>query len=287
MTEPGVQAPALEAPALEAQGLGFQVDGWTLVADVDLAVEHGELLAIVGPNGAGKSTLCALLAGDLTPTAGTVLVDGRPLAAYRPRELARRRAVLLQRHGLAFGFPVRDVVMMGRHPHLRRGHGPQLTDDALVDAALAATDVAHLARRSVTTLSGGEQTRVALARVYAQHARLLLLDEPTSALDLRHQHEVLALCRRLADEGAAVLAVLHDLSLAAAWADRVGAMRDGRLRAIGTPREVLTPEVVQDVFEHPVVVVDHPTEGWPVVLASAGTFGKHTDPAGTRERTAR
>jgi iron complex transport system ATP-binding protein len=260
----GVTAP------VEARGATYRIGTRALVDRVDLTIAAGELVAIVGPNGAGKSTLCSLLAGDLRPTAGMVRLHGRSVDEWSAVELARRRAVLPQQSATSFPFPVREVVMMGRHPHLGRFRGPSEDDRARVARALHATDTAHLALRSVTTLSGGERTRVALARVLAQDAPLLLLDEPTTALDLRHQHDVLRVCRALADAGTAGAVVLHELGLAAAWCDRIAVLRDGQLVACGSPRAVLTPELVAAVFDHPVAVIDPPEERWPVVVPSSG-----------------
>jgi iron complex transport system ATP-binding protein len=259
-----------QAPVLEARHASFRVGAKALVDGVDLRIEAGELVALVGPNGAGKSTLCSLLSGDLRPTAGAVHLDGLELTGYSPGELARRRAVLPQKSMLAFPFPVREVVLMGRYPHLARWRAPGPADRAIARQAMRDADVMELADRAFTTLSGGEQTRVALARVLAQDVPVLLLDEPTTALDLRHQHDVLRVCRRLADQGAAVLVVLHDLGLASAWADRVGVLRAGRLVACGRPHDVLSPELVVDVFAQPVTVVEHPDERWPVVLPATG-----------------
>ncbi len=256
--------------AVEARGVSYRIGGRALVDEVDLTIVAGELVAIVGPNGAGKSTLCSILAGDLRPSAGSVHLYGRPAHECPTAELARIRAVLPQQSATTFPFPVREIVMMGRHPHLGRFRGPDDADRARVEQALVDTDTAHLALRSITTLSGGERTRVALARVLAQDAPVLLLDEPTTALDIRHQHDVLRICRALADAGAAVAVVLHELGLAAAWSDRIAVLRDARLAACGPPREVLTPELVAAVFDHPVAVIEHPEERWPVVVPSTG-----------------
>ncbi|MDT9592737.1 heme ABC transporter ATP-binding protein [Nocardioides zeae] len=240
---------------LEARGLGVRIDGARILDGVDLDVAPGELVALVGPNGAGKSTLLAALAGDLEPTEGTVTLDGRGLRAYRARELARVRGVLLQQQRLAFGFRAREVVAMGRAPW--HGTDAEDRDAEVVAAATSRTDVAHLVDRLFPTLSGGEQARVSFARVLAQEPRLLLLDEPTAALDLQHQEGVLAVARAEAADGAAVVVVLHDLSLAAAYADRVCVLADGRVRAVGTPREVLRADLLGDVYRHPVDVVEH------------------------------
>lgn len=257
---------------LRLRALSYRVGGATLVDGVDLAVARGELLAIVGPNGAGKSTLLKLIAGDLAPTDGLVELDGRPLDSWSRLERARRRAMLPQDSSLNFDFHVLEVVMLGRLPHMRT-RGGEARSEAIAREALQAVDAAHLAARIYTTLSGGERQRVHLARVLAQlwesppgGGRLLLLDEPTSALDLGHQHRVLALARRWAEEGAAVIAVLHDLNLAARHAHRMLLMERGRVRALGSPAQVLVPGLVAQVFGQPVHVLAHPDDGGPCVL---------------------
>jgi iron complex transport system ATP-binding protein len=254
-----------ESPVLEAQEVTVRVGGHTLLDRVNLQIDHGEFVAVVGPNGAGKSTLAAVLAGDRRPDAGRVLVDGMALGTLSKRPLARRRAVLPQSCWVAFPFRTEQVVMMGRYPRMGRGHQPGPADRAAVADALAAADVTHLVGRPVPTLSGGEQARVSLARVLAQDAAALILDEPSAALDLRHQQEVLALCRRLAAQGRAVLAIVHDLNQAAA-ADRVAVLANGRLVADGPPVAVLTAPVVAEAFGVAVTVTAHPADGRPVVL---------------------
>lgn len=239
---------------LVATGVGVDLGGRAVLDDVDLEVRGGELLALVGPNGAGKSTLLSALSGDLTPTRGAVTLDGHPIGALRSRDLARERAVLPQENRLAFGFRVVDVVRMGRAAW--SGRPQEDADDEVVAAALARTDTTHLADRTFPTLSGGERARVSLARVLAQTTDVVLLDEPTAALDVRHVEVVMAQARTLAAEGHAVVAVLHDLTLAAAHADRVCVLADGRVRALGTPRDVLDAALVSAVYEHPVDVVD-------------------------------
>lgn len=222
----------------------------TLLDQVSMAVDAGELVAVVGPNGAGKSSLLSVLAGDQRPGSGTVTVAGQDVFSLRPAKLARLRAVLPQRVTLAFPFTVAEVVEMGLHARRRDGDGEA------VAWALAVTDVAHLAGRRYPTLSGGEQARVSLARVLVQQAPVLLLDEPTAALDLRHQEQVMRVARDRAAEGDAVVVVLHDLNLAAAYADRVVLLRDGRIAAQGPPAEVLDAEVLSDVYACPVEVRD-------------------------------
>ena len=241
--------------AIRASKVGVRLGDAQILTDVDLDVAPGEVVALVGPNGAGKSTLLGVLAGDIEPATGVVGIGGEPVAGQSAAALARRRAVLLQRHALAFGFRVQEVVEMGRAVWRRT---PREDDDELrVADAMAVADVTHLAERAVPTLSGGEQQRVAFARLLAQETEVHLLDEPTAALDIRHQEAVLAQARASADRGVAVVVVLHDLSLAAAWSDRVCVLSGGRVRALGTPSEVLTSALLTEVYEHPVEVLDH------------------------------
>ncbi|WP_298516251.1 heme ABC transporter ATP-binding protein [uncultured Nocardioides sp.] len=247
---------------LSARGVSMRLGGAQVLTAVDLAIEGGEVVALVGPNGAGKSTLLGALSGDLEPDAGEVTLDGRPLGARTARELARARAVLLQRQGLAFGFRVEEVVRMGRAPWYRTPAADD--DDRLVTESMARADVTPLALRLYPTLSGGEQARVSFARTLAQAAPVLLLDEPTAALDIRHQEAVLAVARESAVRGVAVVVVLHDLALAAAYADRVCVLSAGTVAADGPPTRVLTDELLTRVYEHPVRVIE--VEGSLVVL---------------------
>lgn len=244
--------------------VSLTLGGAPILRDVSVDVRAGEVRALLGPNGAGKSSLLGVLTGDLAPEAGVVVVHGRALSSWTPTELAMRRAVLLQQVTLSFPFTAVDVVRMGRSPW--RGTPLEEADDEAVAAAMAATDVGHLAERHFTSLSGGERARVALARVLAQRTALLLLDEPTAALDLKHQEMVLQLARAHAAAGGAVVVVVHDLSLAAAYADRVTLLAQGRVVADGPPREVLTEALLSDVYDHPVEVVEHPGGGTPIVL---------------------
>ncbi len=260
---------------LDCRDLGYRADRRWLVSEVTLAVGAGEVLAIAGPNGAGKSTLLGLLSGDLRPTTGEVHLCGRDLTSYRPPELARMRAVLPQTSVLQFAFTVRQVVEMGRAPWAKK---PTADDERAITDAMAATEVSGFAARSYLSLSGGEAARVCLARVLAQDTPVVLLDEPTASLDLRHQEIAMALARRLAGEGRAVVAVLHDLNLAAAHADRVAVMDAGHLAAIGSPEDVLTGDQLSTVYGHPVTVVAHPRRNCPLVLSGASTTGTASGP---------
>lgn len=258
-------------PALEARGVTRRTGGATLVADVDLRVARGEVLGLVGPNGAGKSTLLAMLAGDLAPSAGEVLIDGAPVGGHSARALARRRAVLSQQTLVRFAFTAREVVEMGRAPHIGRLGRPGDADRRAVDRQMERVEVDGLAGRTVTTLSGGEAARVSLARVLAQEAPVVLLDEPTAALDLRHQEVVMRTARALADDdGAAVVMVLHDLNLAAAHCDRIGMMGGGRMVVCAPPWEALTPARVGALFAQDVLVTRHPARDRPMVVARPG-----------------
>lgn len=256
----------MNGPILAAEGLVLRVEGATLVDGVTLALAAGEVLGVVGPNGAGKTSLLRLLAGEATPSAGRVTLGGMPLDSFRPLELAQRRALLPQHTLLQFAFRALDVVLMGRYPH-RRSSAEE--DREAVRLAMERTDTTHLAARLYPTLSGGEQTRVSFARVLAQETPVILLDEPTVSLDLRHQELVMGLLRSLAQEGAAVTVVLHDLNVASRYADRVALMHRGRLAALAPTRDVLQAELLSEVYEHPVAVIPHPYLDCPLVLPAS------------------
>jgi iron complex transport system ATP-binding protein len=255
---------------IEAIGVAVARDGRRVLDGVDVAVGAGELVAVVGPNGAGKSSLVAAMSGDVELAAGEVRLCGAPLSSWRAVDAARRRAVLVQRPVVGFPFTVDQVVRMGRAPWQATPETAE-DDDAVADA-LARADVAHLVDRSVLSLSGGEAARVSLARALAQRTPVLLLDEPTAALDIQHEEHTLRVVREQVARGVAALVVLHDLSLAAAHADRVVVLRDGAVVAAGPPAEVLTAALVSDVYRHPVDVVPHPITGVPLVLASRGAI---------------
>ena len=233
--------------SLTGAGAGLSIAGRWLVRDASISIEPGRLLALVGPNGSGKSTLLRLLAGVWEPTAGAVTLDGAPLARVPRRALARAVALVPQDTHIAFAFSVREIVAMGRHAHLGRFERERAADREAIAEAMARADVAGIAERDATELSGGERQRVLIARSLATEARHLLLDEPTASLDVAHALDVLALCRRLADDGHAVAVALHDLNLARRYATDV-LLRAGTVVASGPTDRVLTPALVGDVF---------------------------------------
>ena len=249
-----------------ATAVGVDLDGHTVLDDVSIGVNVGEVLALVGPNGAGKSTLLGVLSGERRPSRGSVTLDGRELGGIRHADLAKLRSVLTQDNQVSFPFRVVEVVSMGRSPWARSIEGRD--DIQAVQEAMDAADVTHLAERRYTALSGGERARVSLARVLAQRAPIVFLDEPTAALDLRHQEDVMRQARALAESGCAVVVVLHDLSLAGAYADRIALVSSGRLEALGSPADVLTAERVERVYGLPVNL--HLVDGRPVVVPARG-----------------
>lgn len=242
--------------------------GSTALDRVSLTIETGRILAIVGPNGAGKSTLLRVLAGLLRPSRGEVVVDDRPLASIPGRERARLIAFLAQENACAFPYTVREVVLMGRVPHVGRFQFESETDLAAAEKAIGEVGLGALADRRVDALSTGERQRVFLAMALAQEPSALLLDEPTVYLDVRHQVEAFRLLRSLArDRGLAVAVVTHDLGLASRFADEVALLAGGRLAARGAPAEVMRAEVLSACYGTAISVV--PLEGGGVAVVPA------------------
>jgi iron complex transport system ATP-binding protein len=252
---------------LEAQSISMTIGGATLVDGIDLRIEAGEMVAIVGPNGAGKSTLLRMLSGDLRPTRGQIRLKQRDIHSYAPRDLAHHRAMLSQHVNVTFPFTVEEIVHMGA------GDTGRAAAQRLVDSALGEVDLAHFSHRQLPTLSGGEQQRAHFARVLvqlacgeAQHGSgLLLLDEPTSSLDMRHQIDLVETAKRRAQNGTAVIAVLHDLNLAMRFADRIVLLHRGKLAVDGGRTEAITAETIRRIFEVD-VTVDYTDQGVPFLL---------------------
>ncbi len=272
---------------LAAHQVTYAVGDAVLLKDISLAVEAGEVLAVLGPNGAGKSTLLRLLSGEITPVSGRAELEGRELGEWEAYRRARRLGVLPQASALNFPYPVFEVVMMGRLPHTATT--PSRGNERIAWECLDRVGALHLAERRYPTLSGGERQRVHLARVLAQitgpaeeeEQRFLLLDEPTSALDLAHQHLVLRLAREVASEGIGVLAVLHDINLAALYADRIAVLCEGAMVRCGAPAEVLTQNCIQSVYGLESTIICHPTTGCPFLIPHPSRAG--TDQPSTPE----
>jgi iron complex transport system ATP-binding protein len=257
---------------LSAEGVTLAYGDRLVVEKLDLAIAPGKITVIVGANGCGKSTLLRALARLLPPKEGRVVLDGASLQQRHSKEVARTLGLLPQRPVAPEGIAVADLVGRGRHPHQRMLARWSPADYAAVADALAATGISDLADRSVDELSGGQQQRVWIAMALAQETDILLLDEPTTFLDVAHQIEVLDLLTDLnRDRGTTIVMVLHDLNLAARYADELVAVRDGRVHAIGGPDEVITEVLVKEVFGLESRVIGDPLTGKPLVLPS----GRH------------
>ncbi|MFI6450188.1 ABC transporter ATP-binding protein [Streptosporangium amethystogenes] len=238
-----------------------------VVDGLDLGIEAGTVTAVIGPNGCGKSTLLRAMGRLLKPSGGEVLLDGKRIDRMPSREVARVLGVLPQSPSAPEGLTVADLVSRGRHPHQTWYRQWSSDDESAVGAALAMTGLLDLGDRPLDELSGGQRQRAWISMALAQGTDLLLLDEPTTFLDLAHQIEVLELVRRLHRElGRTVVMVLHDLNLAARYADRLVAMRDGRVVAAGPPAEVLTEALLAEVFELDAKVIEDPVAGTPLVV---------------------
>lgn len=237
-----------DTPLLTADSLGVKLSGRVVLKDVSLSLSPGHLVALVGPNGAGKTTLLRALAG-LIPSEGNIEIGGDALASLPLRERAKRFGYLPQGHAVHWPLPARDIVALGRYPHGATDPARLSSKDSeAVLRAMQAVDVIALSERRVTELSGGERSRVALARALAVEAPIILADEPTASLDPRHQINVMKNLRGIADNGVLVIVVTHDLGLAARFADHVLVLREGALVSQGPPAQALSEQVMADVF---------------------------------------
>lgn len=256
---------------LDIQGVSKSYGGRAVLEEIAFSVRKGEFFGILGPNGSGKSTLLKLISGVEKPDAGRLELEGRSVSAYSPRQRSRILAVLLQESLPAVGFTVREVVEMGRYPYQNWLGEEQGHAGALVDGILDQLGLEDLQHRTLQYLSGGERQRVALGKVMAQQPRLLLLDEPTTYLDIGYQIQMMDLImdwRR--QTGLTVVAVLHDLNLAAMYCDRMLLLQDGKIRAIGTPAEVIRSDLIRQVYGTRAIVVEHPVHHLPQIMLQQG-----------------
>lgn len=251
---------------LDVQDISLQINNKHLLRGVSADFRPGELSVILGPNGSGKSSFIKVVAGLIKPGEGMVTYDGQELSSLSKSFLAKKRAVCNQHTAINFSMMLEEVVMTGRHPFFDSLPGRK--DQQICDEVIRLLDLDSLRGRDYLTLSGGEQQRTQLARAMVQlwerpekGARYLFLDEPVSSLDIRHQHQLLGIVRRLAREGFAIIAVLHDINLALQYADRVMLFKDGKLRYNGLPGEVITPVTIDEVFETPITMITHPLSG--------------------------
>jgi iron complex transport system ATP-binding protein len=249
--------------SLELRDLRVDIAGRRIVSGIGFTVPDGTFAGLLGPNGSGKSTILKTIYRVHRPAAGRVLVDGQDLLALRPRDAARRIAVVAQEFTLEFDFTVAELVMIGRTPHKRPFDRDDDTDRAATEQAIERVGCQHLAHRGFNTLSGGEKQRVLIAQALAQGADHLVLDEPTSHLDIRYQVEILELVASL---GVTVLAAIHDLSLAALFCDAVHLIADGRMITGGPPEQVLTAATVRAAYGTEVLVIAHPETGTPHLI---------------------
>ncbi|MGK5628273.1 ABC transporter ATP-binding protein [Streptomyces sp. URMC 123] len=255
---------------MRGSGLTLAYERRTIAEDLSVAIPDRSFTVIVGPNACGKSTLLRALSRMLKPAAGRVLLDGQDIASLPAKRLARTLGLLPQTSIAPDGITVADLVSRGRYPHQGLLRQWSEEDERVVRESMADTGVAQLADRYVDELSGGQRQRVWIAMALAQRTPLLLLDEPTTYLDIAHQIEVLDLCARLHEEqGRTLVAVLHDLNHAARYATHLIAMRDGRVVAEGAPSEIVTAELVEEVFRLPCRVIDDPETGTPLVVPAA------------------
>ncbi|WP_338044909.1 heme ABC transporter ATP-binding protein [Paenibacillus lignilyticus] len=256
---------------IEARRLSKRIADKQILREISFTMQEGRMYGIIGPNGVGKSTLLQLLTGMEPPTAGDVLLRDRVVGAYKRKDLAKWVAVLQQGGLPAVGFTVREVVTMGRFPYQNWLGEETSGSGEVVDDALGSMGLLELQHRRIDQLSGGERQRVALAKVMAQEPELLLLDEPTTYLDIGYQVQLLDTVKKWQRErGLTVIAVLHDLNLAAHYCDELLVLHDGGIEAYGPPSEVIRPELIQTVFGARAIVLPHPDTGVPQILLQSG-----------------
>ncbi|MBN9643669.1 ABC transporter ATP-binding protein [Corynebacterium mendelii] len=262
----------MTAPSALINATGIQI-GYgrnVIIDDLSASFPRAAITTIIGPNGCGKSTLLKALAGLLPHTRGTIELEGKNLSGYRRKQLATTIAVLPQSPVAPEGLVVGDLVLRGRHPHQSWINQWSTTDEDIVGQAMTMTGVADLADRTLDSLSGGQRQRVWIAMVLAQETGVLFLDEPTTYLDMAHSIDVLNLVRKLKNTaGKTIIMVLHDLNLAVRYSDHLVVMKDGAVHATGSPETIITPQLLNDVFDMEAVVTDDPVVGGPLIVPAA------------------
>lgn len=257
---------------LKAKIDSYKIGQKELLKDIEFSLSKGEMLIVIGRNGAGKSTFLKHLTNEISHSASFIEVFQKPIKEFKEKELAQVRAILAQSTSLTFGYEVIEVVLLGRIPHNAKGNDSR-KDYKIAKESLAKVGLSGYESRNYLTLSGGEQQRVHLARTLAQISetgkdRIFLLDEPTNSLDIAHQYSTLKLVKELSKEGVGTLAILHDLNLAAQFADKIIILHNGTIGAYGTPKEVLTKENILETFGHEVIVSNHPTIDCPLIISN-------------------
>ena len=263
---------------LRAEGIGYTIGGKQILQGIDTLFVPGQFNMILGPNGSGKSSLLKIISGEINSYTGKIIYNGHPLASLKKEELAKFRAVMSQQPELSFPLTAEDVVMMGRYPHFVFNPGKK--DEEICRAVMDKMSLLAFRERNYLTLSGGEKQRVQYARVLAQvwdktntRMRYLFLDEPLNNLDIHYQQEFLQLAREFQQEDTVLVAVLHDINLAIQYADRLFFLKEGRLAAQGSPEEIVTEELIHDIFNVRSAIIRNPVSGAPLVVID-GTPGK-------------
>ncbi len=253
--------------AVELKNIIFGYDKRKIVNDISLNIEAGSFTSIIGPNGSGKSTLLKIISSLISPDNGVVRFGGIDIRTMSQLDIARKVAVVPQENNIEYRFTVQDIVMMGRYPHLGRFQTESISDYKLVGNALEMTNTLHLKDRYINELSGGEKQRVIIARALAQQPKIILLDEPTSYLDIQHQVEVLELLERLnKEEGLTVIAILHDINLAARFSSNMILLKDGVIIGKGSPKEVIISENLKNAYEIDMIISKNPYSNSPYVI---------------------
>ena len=251
-------------PIIRVEDISFSYKDIRVLRDISFQVSRGGFLGVIGPNGSGKTTLIRVIDGILVPEKGGVIISGAEIRGMRRIDIARLVAVVPQDFPMIFSFRVLEIVMMGRSPHLGMLRFEGESDLEIARRAMEMTDTLSLADRSMDSLSGGERQRVLIARALAQEPEVVLLDEPTAFMDIKHQAEFFRLMKRLNRErGLTVLAVTHDINLAAAYCDRVMLLKEGRIHSMGMPGEVITESNIREVYDTDVMVDANPLNGLP------------------------